>query len=585
MVNGSSGSQDRFRRFRREVVLCALLVAAFWIVRYWYSSRFGLYEDDFTHLFAAASLTFREALAFAFDPSRIATLAGQGHPLHYTFMYLLANLGWSLAGIQGAYVVGFAVEAVNIVLLVTLFRGIHGFALATLGGLAYILYSADTTQAYLTFSLGLQPSLTLMLVSCHAYLSRRRWLAYPTAFLILLTYETTYPVCFAFPLLSPSPSDRSRRQVLQHVAILGALMAAVIIWRITAGDDRVSGLSLSEALLTPFVHVAQGTLVNLGTFLYRPYQVLRGLQADVIVLTLLATAAAAFVMSRLPLDTPEAVRQYILRNRISTSRPRRRADLALTWASIPPPIRDLARLALGGILMLALAYPLTYTVRAYAISGRDTRVHAAGVLGASLLVAALLLAALWFAESLRRRRVIAFAVAAWLGLLSGYGFLIQRDYIRAWDLQRSFWSELLPFLPDLDDGTVILVDPDGLEDPRQIGANYWNLPLILNQLYRFPDDWESPPAVYRLADTWSHFIMTPGGTLVIDDTSVFAPPSTYRKVDAEDAILIETRGDHFAREGSILLGQGGRVPIRELPPKWSEPPFPAGPLYRFMVNE
>ena len=44
--------------------------------------------------------------------------------------------------------------------------------------------------------------------------------------------------------------------------------------------------------------------------------------------------------------------------------------------------------------MLILAYPLTFTVRAYAISGRDTRVHLGAVLGAALLWASIWYAAL-----------------------------------------------------------------------------------------------------------------------------------------------------------------------------------------------
>ena len=66
--------------------------------------------------------------------------------------------------------------------------------------------------------------------------------------------------------------------------------------------------------------------------------------------------------------------------------------------------------------------------------------------------------------------------------MTGYGFIIQRDYVNAWQYQRAFWTELLPLIQDAGDYNVILVDPQALKDTRQIGANYWNLPRVLYQL-------------------------------------------------------------------------------------------------------
>src|SRR4030042_2325801 len=146
---------QRLRPIAQRVWPYALLMVTLWVVRYWHSAAFGFYEDDLTHLPRAAAMSLGEVFAFAFDPARIANLYGQGHPLHYTFIYLLTNLGWRLGGIQGPYWLGFCVQAVNLCLFYALLRRIHSQALGVLGGLAYVLYSADTTQAYLTYSLGL----------------------------------------------------------------------------------------------------------------------------------------------------------------------------------------------------------------------------------------------------------------------------------------------------------------------------------------------------------------------------------------------------------------------------------------------
>ena len=147
-------------------------------------------------------MTAAQAFAFAFDLNRIGHLLGQGHPLHYTFIYLLTNLGWRIGDLHGPYLIGFSIEALNVCLFFSLLRRIFDWRLGLVAGIAYVLYSADTTQAYLTYSLGIHPSLTFFLLASHAYVSEKRWLAYLLAPLMLLTYETIYPVFFAVPLLA-----------------------------------------------------------------------------------------------------------------------------------------------------------------------------------------------------------------------------------------------------------------------------------------------------------------------------------------------------------------------------------------------
>jgi hypothetical protein len=87
-------------------------------------------------------------------------------------------------------------------------------------------------------------------------------------------------------------------------------------------------------------------------------------------------------------------------------------------------------------------------------------------------------------------------------LLLGFGITLQSDYQRSWKLQRKFWSSLVAYVPDLEDGTVILVDPAGLEDTKYLDANTWNLPVILQHIYVFPEGWEDVPRAHRLLEDW-----------------------------------------------------------------------------------
>lgn len=563
----------------------ALLVALLWVARYWHSGHFGFYEDDLTHLPTAAAMSLSQVVSFAFNPGRILRLEGNGHPIHYTFMYLLTNLGWRLASLRGLYWIGFSIQALNVCLFYLLLKRIQSWQLGFLGGLAYVLYSADTTQAFLTFSLGFHPALTLYLLACLAYVSGKRWLAYLLAPTILLTYETAFPLLLAIPLLVPRAKRERVRELLAHMAILGGILLGSMVWRTVVGDDRLGGLTARELLLTPLLHMVQGPPVNLGTYFYRPLQTVLGIDVEIAGASVLGIAFFAVLFSRLRLDLPEGLRGQ-LAGAIEAARRATsiRTGVLEGYRRLTPRLASLLRLTCAGAAMLVLAYPLTFTIRAYAISGRDTRVHSAAVLGAALFVGSLSLLALWAAEGSGRRRWVAAAFGIWFGLLAGYGFVIQRDYRLAWIYQQQFWTELVRLVPDVSEGDSILVDPSGLNDTRQIGANYWNLPVVLEQLYQFPDSWRRPVWVYRLEKGWEDGILGDDGRLQLDGSTTYAPPSTYREVDPGETILIETGTGELVRRSAPLILDGKTIMLKVLDDAGGEPPYPPGFLYRFLVT-
>jgi hypothetical protein len=234
--------------------------------------------------------------------------------------------------------------------------------------------------------------------------------------------------------------------------------------------------------------------------------------------------------------------------------------------------------------MLVLAYPLTFTVRAYAITGRDTRVHAAGVLGAGLFYGSIMIAGLILAKRRPFRLGVAVLIAVWAGMMTGFGLDVQRDYVRAWDLQQAFWARLVTLLPDVTDGTVVLVDPDVLEDTRQIGANYWNMPRVLGKLYSFPTSWRATPRVFRMVPGWRERVLTEDGSLRLDASTTFSPPSTYGEFDPGNAILIVAGPAGLARLNEFIAG--GTRSVRLKPSEGiGEPPYPKAFLYSLMIDD
>ena len=381
-----------------------LLVAVFFLARYLRLDSFGWYEDDLTILPQAVTLSPAALLAFVGE--YIVGLQGHARPLSNTLIYLLGNLGWRLGGLAGQYAIGFLVEALNIVLFYELVRRVWGSTLAMLAGFAYVLYAADTTQVFLTHSLGAQPSITLLLLALDGYLSHRYVAAYALAFLILFSYETPFAVFLAAPLLERAEGRSTPRRLAVHAVFLGGMVAIGYLIRTWVGEERVTGQPLLNLVQTSLMHVMTGPLVSLGTYAYRPLQVLFSGSWVVWAAVVLSLPCFFYLLQHLTREVEG---------------PGERPPAKATS------LRDLWHPLLVGFVMLGTAYALALTVRPYAISGRDTRVHLAAVLGAALVVGAVSNFGLRWARRRRPRfagpAILATLFALWLG----YGFVIQGD--------------------------------------------------------------------------------------------------------------------------------------------------------------
>jgi len=131
---------------------------------------------------------------------------------------------------------------------------------------------------------------------------------------------------------------------------------------------------------------------------------------------------------------------------------------------------------------------------------------------------------------------------------------------------------------------VVLVEPAGLKDTRQIAANHWSLPIVLEQLYQFPAAWNGPPRVYRMKADWSTKALELPGVLVIDEYATHAPMDTSRTADPANAIRIETSGRTLTRLTEVVSPTGQTIHLRPLPGQWGEPPYKRGFLWRYMIT-
>jgi hypothetical protein len=138
--------------------------------------------------------------------------------------------------------------------------------------------------------------------------------------------------------------------------------------------------------------------------------------------------------------------------------------------------------------------------------------------------------------------------------------------------------------PDVQDGTIILVEPSAFQDTKQIGANSWNLPRLLAGIYDFPKEWSNPPGVYRLIPGWQNYIVDSDGFLQLKESTTSATASLYKNVKAADVIMIQSNKKVLSRSPGSL-----RIDQEEIAVKgFAMPalmPFPHGPIYRFLFED
>ncbi len=557
----------------QDLLACFILAVLFLTARYWFVAGFGLYEDDLTIIPNAAAMRFPELLQFIWV--YITHLYGHARPLSDSFIYLFSNLGWRLGGLRGIYAIGYLITLANILLFYFLIRRVSNPALALTAAMAYCLYSADTTQAFLTHSLGVQPSITLLLAASHNYLSKRKWLAYLLSFLILFSYETPFLVFLGVPLLQRKWNGRMLKEFMLHGIILGVMLAVVFVLRSAIGEGRVSGLSSSEIFSIPFQQVLLGIRVSLTKFIRLAEQTARtllqngsGFTPILVAFVFLFTVFWGKVRREIPVGVVAAFDQL----RIKPGK-----------FHIPDEFVQLGQLAVCALMMVAAAYPLTFTTQANVVLGRESRVHLAAVVGNALLMGVLVYVLLTLAKRLRLILPACILVAAWLALLVGYGLDIQRDYQKAWQLQREFWRQIVELVPDADENTVILVEPTGLQDTVQIDANTWNVPRVLPLLFTMPEAWKAPPRVYRLREHWEDNLAASQTEFRLDDKTVTAPPSLYGVFPSSDIVFLDTRSGFMQRRNDALPIHGTNYELKPVAGPVL-PQLPDSLLYSLMFN-
>ena len=451
-----------------NILALALSAVLVWLAQFHHFLDFGLYEDDYWFISEAMGKDF-SYIANRFHTA--FTTLPQGRPFGFFLPDLLSFIGDKLGGLPAIYLLGFAVVSLNTFLCYRLLRSRTPVAPAAIGAAVFCLFPADTTKILLTHDFQLQPSLTFTLIAALVYVSGWRPLAYVISAGALLSYESGFLAFFGLPLFAWRWDRRTPREFIQHALILIGVVAVVVALRFLVGERRATGSAgnLAEILPPLLGSLALGPARSLGGMVYGPFKAIPTWDLETVITVLIALVGFGILLWR--------------------TRASARAERT----------RDAIELTLAGVVMLVLAYGLAFThFPPNALVGRGTSVHLGATLGMAVIAAGLT----WLALSLRPQFArLAIAVgAAYLALAVGYYVTIERDFMRSWQLQRTFWQQVAACCSDLRDRTVLIYELNPSDEPTFIFANSWADPLILSETFAFPTSWQNPPRLFSLTE-------------------------------------------------------------------------------------
>lgn len=527
-----------------------------WIAHFWYFNHLGLYEDDYAFIGNILTMDFSRFV----DSVKNMNLAFfQGRVVGFNILFFSAYFAGKLGGLPLIYISAYLLVLTNNILFYLFLQRLWNQPIFVLTGtLAFTLFPADNTRAFLTH-IHILPAITFLLLAFLSYLNDKKIWSYLLITASFLSYETCFLLFITAPFLTKKPKSDIFKELIKHLFILGTIFLVVLILRKLTGDSRVGDLDIATAIFTPIRQIITGPFVCLGTFVYRPWQTLHNLRGELLI----------FV----PLSLLMLLWLFLQNYRFSG------LDSGENWPIIK-------QLSLLGISLLFLAYPLTFTVPATLISGRDSRVHAAAVVGASILGGILGYLIVYLANSYRQKNLAALLLATYFSLLIGFGIIVQQQNKLSWKYQQAFWADVIQLAPDLSDGQVILVDAPSLPWGSQLYPFAWSMPSVVGQLYQFPWQWKNVPKLYKLNPDWQQKIPANGEMALNNDNGLLSYYYTWespRQVKTSEIILLQEKDGKLVRTTTPIVVGTKKLSFKP-PANSTLDSFEKGYLYDYLIT-
>ncbi|UOO11026.1 glucosyltransferase domain-containing protein [Synechocystis sp. PCC 6803] len=564
MINFSENrTTNYFKHFNIQFIFPYLfIISLVFFSRFLFINDFGLYEDDWAFSGTAISNNLTQ------NWIRLRASFGsfwQGRPLHMTFLTFIPFIGAKLGGIRALYLIGFTILSLNACLWYSLLKKItKNKNVAIIASLLFVLYPADTTFGLLQHLIGIQTALLFLLIAFHVYVSSsekhklnyfRKPISYVFATLSLLDYESLFLIFLTAPLLNHPKS--TKKEKLYHFLTLTIILAIYLFLRKLAGESRISGITGLQLIQKVVYQVFWGPLIAFYSFFKRPIEVISSPRVENIIIFCIGLILFFIVLRYL-------FNKQFLQNDIP-------ADLNT--------FQEFWKLSGTGLLMTILGYSSALLLSVHDINGRASRVHFSAALGITLILACIWGIAFYITRVHKFwHTLLILLLSVYLSFLLTFSISVQQYYKMSWQYQQAFWHDVFTLVPDIKEGTIILVQAPSLVWGKQINPFDWSLPVVLESIYDFPDDWQFSPRTYRLnsdvvePEQWKDKVISNRKFVLSgknDGLFFYFPWEPERIVEPQDVVLLVEEQGQLVRKEKFQTTAGEIIYLK---PKTNDQP-------------
>lgn len=544
------------------------------VSRFLWVNDFGLYEDDWNFTGRVITQSFEQ---------NISTISWgwstffQGRPLFITFVTLVSMLAAKVGGIKTLYGIGYLILCVNACLIYKIFnKVISQPSIPFFATVIYCLYPSDTTFIFVLHLFELQISLLFILLAFYFYFNSKEVMSYVFSILCLLTYETLFLPFLAAPLFREY-HQKTKTKIIKHFVIVISITVGYVFLRklFSSSDTRLGVINIFFLIKTIPYQLIWGPLITLSMFFIRIQQVLIPFNYRNLLILVSSIPLFYFIVTFLaPKIFPED------HSSLKQSQ-----------------FQEIKKILLIGLIMTILAYPAVILLNIHDVDGRASRVHLAAVLGTGLIVACLWT---WFVNLIPRHQLwknfAVFTISIHIAFLFTFCLQVQYFYSLSWKYQQHFWRDVLTLTPDLEKNNVILLQAPRLErSGKQINPFDWSVPLVIESIYQFPQDWTYKPRLYILNSTldnpeaWKNELIQEDKTFVLSSKnpaiSFYFPWEAPRKVEPKDIILLVEDNKQFVRKDSIFLDDGQSISLKSNNKQLKFPSYPKSIIYNDLIGD
>jgi hypothetical protein len=533
---------------RGEFAVAAMaLVVLCYFAHFLHWKSFGVYEDDF-HFVPAIGQDWSQ---FAKDVQWNFTVWPQGRPLGWSIEASLPFFTYRLLGFHYLWIPTFVIVSLSTIVCYVVLRDRMPARFALTAAVFFCAYPPDACQLFIS-DIHIRVSMLVFLCGSLAYRANRMLWCYFLAGCVFLSYETVYVLFFGLPVFYSSGRGAFWRKLARHSLALISIVVVAIAVRAYKGEGRVGELSghVVETIGRIAASLVIGPMTATKASILSPVSMLFRMNQELVALGLGSAfvfgAACAFL--RNPIQE-EGTDQVTLKNRVIQIR---------GVVEIRRPLLDIAAVCGLGALFLILGYGLVFRDPYFPptiLEGRLTIEHSAGAFGGAMLAGGLLWLLSFLADAYGIGKLAFVAVCALVGLTMAFRDTVQQGFAQAWQIERTFWSEVVKECPDLRDGTLIIHEQKDNYVSAAL-ANSWADAIILPHLMAFPPTWERVPRVFSLPPSWRDGVRKNGASL-----EWFVPTGDWAahwdKLDPSKLIVLEQTGPGLVRRLSRTIRLAG----------------------------